>query len=114
MRIEYQSNRGSRAGGVIGRILAAVVSIAVLVVGFMFSLAIFAVALVVGVLVFGWMWWKFRKAIRQARQDPRFQQFNEQMRRGAQPHHGASRGDVIEGEVIKGEVMPEDGDQRPR
>ncbi len=75
MQIEYQnSKRGSGPGGLVARILAAVVSIALLVVGFMFSLVVFAVALAVGLIVFGWIWWKFRKAIRQARQDPRFQQ----------------------------------------
>ena len=105
MQIEYQNNRRSGgAGGVVARILAAVVSIALLVVGFMFSLVIFAVALAVGLVVFGGMWWKFRKAIRQARQDPRFQQFNEQMRRSGQPQRG---GDVIEGEVIR-EEPPEE------
>jgi Flp pilus assembly protein TadB len=108
VQIEYQNNRrGSGAGGIVARILAAVVSIALLVVGFMFSLVIFAVALAVGVIVFGWMWWKFRKAIRLARQDPRFQQFNEQMRRGAPP---PGRGDIIEGEVIRDE--PQDKDHR--
>lgn len=101
MQIEYRNNnRRIGFGNLVGRILAAAVSIAVLVVGFMFSLAIFAVALAVGLIVFGWLWWKFRRAIRQARQDPRFQQFAEQMRQGAPPPGG---GDVIEGEVIRKE-----------
>jgi Flp pilus assembly protein TadB len=99
VQIEDRNNkRGIGFGGLLARILAAMVSIAVLVVGFMFSLLIFAVALAVGVIVFGWMWWKFRRAIREARQDPRFQQFTEQMQRGAPPGGG---GDVIEGEVIR-------------
>jgi hypothetical protein len=99
MQIEYQNNRRTGgAGGLVTRILAAVVSIALLVVGLMFSLVIFAVALAVGLVVFGWMWWKFRKAIRQARQDPRFQQYADQMR-GVPPPGG----DIIEGEVIREE-----------
>jgi hypothetical protein len=104
VQIEYQNNRrGGSAGGVVARILAAVVSLALLAVGLMFSLVVFAVALAVGLVVFGVMWWKFRKAIRQARQDPRFQQFSEQMRRGAAPRGG----DIIEGEVIR-EERPQD------
>lgn len=109
MQIEYRNNaRSGGVGALLMRILAALVSIAVLVVGFMFSLALFAVALVVGVIVFGWMWWKFRRAIKQAQQDPRFQQFAEQARRGMPPQGG----DIIEGEVIKSEVVPEEPPQR--
>jgi Flp pilus assembly protein TadB len=99
MQIEDQSNKGGIGlGGLVARILAGVVSIALLVVGFMFSLVLFAVALAAGIIVFGWMWWKFRRAMRLAQQDPRFQQFTEQMRRGTPP---PGRGDVIEGEVIR-------------
>jgi Flp pilus assembly protein TadB len=99
VQIEDQGNkRDIGFGGLVARILAAMASVALLVVGFMFSLVIFAVALAVGLVVFGWMWWKFRRAMRLAQQDPRFQQFTEQMRRGAPP---PGRGDVIEGEVIR-------------
>lgn len=107
MQIEDRNNqRGIGFGAILGRIVAALVSIALLVVGFMFSLAIFAVALAVGLIVFGWAWWKFRKAIRQARQDPDFQQFDGQSWQG-RPQRG---GDIIEGEVIR----EDDKDERQR
>jgi len=76
--------------GLIGRILAGLVAIAMLVLGFMFSLAVFAVAFVVAVIVFGWLWWKLRRAMRQMREDPRFRK-------------PPGQGDVIEGEVLRGE-----------
>ncbi len=100
-----QGARG-RQPGLLGRIIAAVVTLAVMVVGLMFSLVVFAIALAIGILVFGWLWWKVRRAMKQARQDPRFQ--------AHQPPPGATPpgGDVIEGEVIRGEWQDSDG--RPR
>lgn len=95
-----------RQPGLLGRIIAAIATLAMMVVGLMFSVVVFAVALVVGVVFFGWLWWKMRRAMKQARQDPNFQAW--------QSPPGAPRpdGDVIEGEVIRGEWQ--DNDQRPR
>lgn len=97
-----------RAGGLaalLGRLLAGVVAIAVLVVGFMFSLAIFVVGLVVAIVVFGWLWWKLRRAMKQMRGDPRFTAF------GARPGQPPpSQGEVIEGEVLHGEWRDGKGD----
>ncbi|MEJ0099493.1 MAG: hypothetical protein WDO12_07020 [Pseudomonadota bacterium] len=90
---------GARGGGFAAaftRILAALVALAVLVVGAMFSLVVIAIAVVVGLVAFGWMWWKIRRVMKQAREDPRFQEFANQARRGGK----ARRGDIIEGEVI--------------
>jgi len=101
--IQNGAPRGRGLPALLGRIFAAVVAVAVLVVGFMFSLAIFAVALVVGLLVFGWLWWKLRRAVRQMRGDPRFQQFMASAERGRRP----PQGDIIEGEVIREEKRDE-------
>ncbi len=97
-----------RPPGLLGRIIAAVVTVAAMVLGLMFSLAVFAIALAFGLILFGWLWWKVRRALRQARQDPRFQAY--------QTPPGAASGppgDVIEGEVIRGEWQDGDG-KRPR
>lgn len=95
--------RGTGLGlsGLIGRIIAALVTGALLVVGLMFSLVLFVVALVGGAAVFGWMWWKMRRVMRQAQQDPRFN-FNFP---GAGGPDGEvpPRGEVIEGEVVQSE-----------
>jgi len=97
-----QQGARRRQPGLLGRIIAAVVTLAAMVVGLMFSLVVFAIALAFGLIVFGWLWWKVRRALRQARQDPRFQAY--QSHSGTPP--GAApppKGDVIEGEVIRGE-----------
>jgi predicted lipid-binding transport protein (Tim44 family) len=69
----------------VGRVVGALVTVAVLVVGLMFSAVLFGVALVLGLLVWGWVWWKMRKVLRQMRQDPRFQQFQQAAARDAAP-----------------------------
>jgi hypothetical protein len=91
---------GPRPGplGLLGRIVAALVTLGAMVIGLMFSVVIFAVALVLGIGVFGWLWWKMRRALRQAREDPRFQQFRDAANDGNGP-----RGEIIEGEVIRQE-----------
>ncbi|MDQ2639568.1 MAG: YjgN family protein [Pseudomonadota bacterium] len=96
-----------RPPGLLGRIIAAVVTLAAMVVGLMFSLVVFAIALAFGIVIFGWLWWKVRRALRQARQDPRFQAY--QSPPGAAS--AAPKGDVIEGEVIRGEWQ-DGGDKR--
>lgn len=107
MHPELGGQQGARRNppGLLGRIIAAVVTLAAMVVGLMFSLVVFAIALAAGIIVFGWLWWKVRRAMRQAQQDPRFQAY--------QSAPGARRpgGDIIEGEVIRGEWQ--DGDGKP-
>jgi hypothetical protein len=91
--------RGSGFTGLLGRIFAGLVAVAMLVLGFMFSLAIFAVALVAGVALFGWLWWKLRRTMRQIDEDLRFQEFAARAGRRKPP----AQADVIEGEVIREE-----------
>lgn len=91
--------RPGRSMGLLGRIVTALVTLGAMVIGLMFSVVIFAVALVLGIGVFGWLWWKMRHALKQARQDPRFQQQSG----GAANGGTAARADIIEGEVIRGE-----------
>jgi Flp pilus assembly protein TadB len=101
-------SRGPGLPGLLGRILATLISLALLVVGFMFSVVFIGIALVVGAVFFGWVWWKVRRAARLARSDPRFQDFAAAMNRGAPPPGG----DVIEGEVIRGEWQDKEGPRR--
>jgi hypothetical protein len=92
------TGRAPRSMGLFGRIVAALATIGALIVGFMFSLVVFAGALVLGIAVWAWLWWKMRRVLKQARLDPRFAQF--QARAGGMP---PAKGDVIEGEVIREE-----------
>ncbi len=85
----------------VGRVIGALVTLAVLVVGLMFSAVLFGVALVLGLLVWGWLWWKMRKVMRQMRRDPRFQQFQDAASR-------ASATDEAGGRIIEGEVLHEE------
>lgn len=93
-------SRTGRAPGLFGRILTAIIALGAMVVGLMFSVFLFAAALVLGLAVFGWLWWKMRRAIRQAQQDPRFAQFQEAAHRAGQP---PDAGKIIEGEVLRAE-----------
>lgn len=104
-RIEFKNSSVPDSGGagVLGRIVTALLSLAFIVVGVMFSLVFLAVGLFAVAVFAGWFWWKVRRAIKQARSDPRFQEFNATMARPVPP-----AGDVIEGEVIRGEWKERD------
>jgi membrane protein implicated in regulation of membrane protease activity len=82
--------------GPLGKALAVVFGTILLVLGFMFSLVLFAVIAVVGLAAFGYFWWKtraLRKAMRE--QAPRTE----------------SGGQVIEGEAVI--VEEYEASQRP-
>ncbi|MCX7168389.1 MAG: hypothetical protein NTV11_19230 [Rhodocyclales bacterium] len=79
--------RASPPTGPLGQVLALVAGTILLVLGFMFSLALLAVFVVVGLTLGAWVFWKtrhLRKAMREA---------------GAMRHPPAD-GDVIEGEAV--------------
>lgn len=97
-----QQNTRFRQGtppGPLAKLAAFVLSVAFMVLAFMFSLVALAVLAVVGVALGGWLWWKTR-ALRKQMQEMR--EAHEQMRT-SQP---ASNDAVIEGEFIR-EVPPE-------
>ncbi|MDO8959163.1 MAG: hypothetical protein Q7U85_05465 [Rhodocyclaceae bacterium] len=73
--------------GLLEKILTLVVGTLVLVAAFMFSLVILAVALVAGLMFWGYFWWKTRKIRHGLREQPPRQQ-------------RPPSGQVIEGEVI--------------
>jgi hypothetical protein len=94
-----QSNTpfGRQPPSLISKVLAFVVGAGFLVLAFMFSLVALAVIAVLGLALWGWLWWKTR-AIRK--------QMREQMGEQA-PTASASRdGFIIEGEVIHAESTP--------
>lgn len=82
------STQSPRTPGLLGKLLAFVLSAVFFALAFMFSLAALAVVAVVGLLFAGWLWWKTRALRRQVQ--------------GAT----AARyrpGNVIDGEVIRRE-----------
>lgn len=89
MKIQNQSQNP----GMLEKVLTVLVGSLVLVAAFMFSLVILAVAVVLGLMIWGYFWWKTRE-IRQMMREQREQQ---QSQPRQQPAPG---GHVIEGEAI--------------
>lgn len=91
--------------GLFTRVVAVVATVAIAIVALMFSMVVFAVALAVGVVVWGWLWWKMRAVRKEMENDPRFR---EARRR-------SESAEVIEGVVIREvheESRPTDDDRR--
>jgi hypothetical protein len=91
----------------VGRVIGALATLGALVLGLMFSVVAFGVALVAGLAVWGWMWWKMRGLKRRMQQDPRYQQFRD-MASGPDAMR-PGEGNIIEGEVLRGEWKDEPG-----
>jgi Flp pilus assembly protein TadB len=78
---DQRTPAAGRARGILAGALAIVTGAAVVVVGVMFSLVLLAAVTVLGLLIFGYVWWKTRELRRRMRERP-------------------PGGRVIEGEVI--------------
>jgi membrane protein implicated in regulation of membrane protease activity len=91
-------NRYSREPGLLEKIVALVAGAILLVVGFMFSLVLFAVIVSLGLLVWGYLWWRTRKLRRALREQQ------------AQARE-AMDGRVIEGEAV---IVEAEGAERER
>ena len=87
------------APGPLAKLAAFTLSVAFMVLAFMFSLVALAVVAVGGLLLWGWLWWKTR-AIRQ--------QIREQS--AAQ---GPMTTDFNDGQIIEGEVIRESHPRKP-
>lgn len=84
---------GTRPPGILAKLLAFLLSAALFVLAFMFSVVALAVVAVVGLGVAGWFWWKTRALRRQMREQ------------GSMASAGRAQAD---GEIIEGEVVRED------
>ena len=60
----------TNASGLLGKVLTFASAAVLLVVAFMFSLLVFAILVTVGLLVWGYLWWKTRELRRQMRERP--------------------------------------------
>lgn len=89
------TGRTAGGAGLLGRILATLVTCAMVVIGVMFSLVFVGIAVAVGALYLIWFWWRLRRVRRDMR-DASPGSFN-QGSTDQQP------GQVIDGEVLKGE-----------
>jgi len=98
------STSGNKAPGLLGKVVAFILSLGLFALAFMFSLAALAVVAVVGVLFAGWFWWKTRALRRQLREQGAVFETSE----------SAESGQIIEGEVIRESDAPMADDRRLR
>jgi len=90
-QFRQQARLTPQPAGLLGKMLAFMLSAALLVLGFMFSLVALAVVAVGGLALGGWLWWKTRR-------------LRKQLREAATAK--ADDGYVIEGEVIRDYEAP--------
>ncbi len=114
MRLSDHSRQPGRYPGTLEKVLTGAAGALLLVAAFMFSLMILAVAVVVGLMVWGYFWWKTRKLREALREQARYGEgFQEGgfHRQPQGPERGARSGDgqVIEGEAV---VVDEAAEQR--
>lgn len=97
MNINFDPRQG-RPTSLLAQVLTAIVGLAALVLGLMFSAVFLIVLVVAGLILWGYFWWKTRALRRQIRE-----QMAAHTERGfANPPPGpASGGDIIEGESVR-------------
>jgi hypothetical protein len=86
----------AQVGDGLKRLLGSIAFAGLLVVGFMFSLVVFSILLVTGLIAGGYWWWKTRDLRRELR--ARMDQMAQQAQ-GTQDAQAGGR--IIEGEVIR-------------
>ncbi len=99
--------RGARMhaqpAGFFGRLFAMLGGVVLLVLGLMFSAVVIVVAVAIGLLVWGWIWWKTRALRRQMDEQMQMHQ-----RAGGAMHSPPGDGAPASGRVIEGEVIRTD------
>jgi len=92
----------ARPPSLLGRIVATVGAVALFALAFTVSVFVLVGALALGLVAWGWFWWKTRELRRQIRE-----QFDAAARAGQAGAGAPPGGTVIEGEVIVSEVERE-------
>lgn len=87
-----------KQGNVISRIIALIATIALVVVGLMFSAVLLVFIATAGLIAFGYIWWKTRAVRRQIREHKRAMA-------GAANDADVFKNEAFEGEIIEGEVI---------
>ncbi|HEY0666392.1 MAG TPA: hypothetical protein VGD24_10025 [Gallionella sp.] len=89
---------GANSPALLRKLIGFAVTTAVIVLALMFSLALLAVIVVVGLFALAYVGWKTR-GLRRQMHEHNYEQSHEQYRGGA--GHGEMRGEVIEGEAVR-------------
>jgi hypothetical protein len=101
--VKYLPPAGARPPGLIRKGVAAVVGVAVVGLGLMFSMVLAVVILFAGMLAYGYFRWKMRGLQNQML----FQQF-----RGMAMEQQRDEGEPAKGEIIEGEAVRVDKDEK--
>jgi len=96
----------ARGSSLVGRIVGGIIGIVLLAGALVFSVFLFAALAVVGVVLWGFLWWKTRGVRKQMREH--MERMQEQMNRQGSPGTEAARGDVIEGQFVREDVHDEE------
>lgn len=92
MQMKYVLNSPAKSPGLLRKLAALIVTVAMVGLVLMFSAVLFAIIIVVGTIAWAYLWWKTRELRKQMRNfPPREVKREEQM----------SDGKVFEGEVIR-------------
>src|SRR5664279_3305505 len=97
MNINFNPRQG-QPRSVLAQVLTAIVGLAALVLGLMFSAVFFVVLAVAGLILWAYFWWKTRALRKQIREQMAVQAGQGFAKPTPDP---ASGGDVIEGEAVR-------------
>lgn len=92
MRMKYELNGSGKPPGLLRKLVALVMTVALIALVLMFSAVLFAIILVVGTVAGAYIWWRTRELRKQMRD-----LYSHPMREEA----SASNDTVFEGEVIR-------------
>lgn len=92
MQMKYVLNSPAKSPGLLRKLAALIVTVAMVGLVLMFSAVLFAIIIVVGTIAWAYLWWKTRELRKQMRNFPP---------REVQREEKMSDGEVFEGEVIR-------------
>jgi hypothetical protein len=92
MQMKYVLNSPAGSPGPLRKLAALVVTVAMFGLALMFSAVLFAIIIVVGAIVWAYLWWKTRELRKQMRDFPP---------REVRREENMGDGNVLEGEVIR-------------
>jgi Flp pilus assembly protein TadB len=92
MQMKYVLNSPAKSPGLLRKLAALIVTVAMVGLVLMFSAVLFAIIIVAGALAWAYLWWKTRELRKQMRNFPP---------REVKREEKMSDGNVFEGEVIR-------------
>jgi uncharacterized membrane protein len=92
MQMKYVLNSPAKSPGLLHKLVALIVSVAMVGLALMFSAVLFAIIIVAGTLAWAYLWWKTRELRKQMRNFPP---------REVKQEEKMGDGEVFEGEVIR-------------